>query len=61
MAVLSKKERRTEAARRGQVRAMEHRKCPACNRGNALSKVQTEWVIGKRCRYCGYEEVALIG
>jgi hypothetical protein len=61
MATLSKKEARTEAARKGQKRAMEGRRCPACGRGNALSRVETEWAIGKRCRYCTYEHATLIG
>jgi Zn ribbon nucleic-acid-binding protein len=60
MATLSKQEARTEAARKGQKRAMEGRKCPGCDRGNTLKQIKTDWALGKRCRYCGWEKIEVI-
>lgn len=60
MAPLSEQERRRRSAQLGHKRAMEHRKCPKCGRGNALTKDvwkdetgRVGW-IGKHCRYCDY-------
>jgi ribosomal protein L37AE/L43A len=55
MATLSKDEKRREAARDGQKKAMRLRVCPKCRRGNALTRDDhgDGW-IGKHCRYCDY-------
>lgn len=48
-------DRRKAQARKGQKRAMEHRKCPKCGRGNALTKDNNgDGWIGRHCRYCDY-------
>lgn len=60
MATLSRDEARTAAARKGQARAMEHRKCPECGRGNALTKVSQPDLWGRKCRYCTYERYVTI-
>lgn len=47
-------DKRRAQARKGQKRAMEHRKCPKCGRGNALTRDKTPGWIGRHCRYCDY-------
>lgn len=57
MATLSDGEKRRRRARAGQRRALAGRKCPQCQRGNALAKFvhpDGGWG-GRRCRYCKYE------
>lgn len=54
MANLSRDEKRTEAARKGQRNAMKGRKCPKCGRGNALKRTDSPGWVGKCCRYCDY-------
>lgn len=36
-------------------RGAEKRRCPYCGRGNALSRIDDEFIRAKVCRYCGYE------
>jgi hypothetical protein len=66
MAVLSRQEKRREQARRGQAKAIAHRRCPRCGRGNAITRDRWEndgvvaW-IGRHCRYCDYASGGWVG
>jgi Zn ribbon nucleic-acid-binding protein len=43
------------------VRGAARRRCPKCERGNALSTIEDEFIRARYCRYCdfahGYDRV----